>query len=269
MSHTSSAEHESSLGAGNSGICGARSSAGRVHPFSVNTRKFHHQFNDNPHTHMSLNIAIIDDNGDAREGLAALVRLGPGNNLVSVCRSGRSALVELPLTRPAVVLIEMDLRDLPGPDCIRRLRRLIPGVEIIVFAARLELPRIVAAMAAGAHGYLLRDSSPQRVLEAIQEVAAGGAPLAPAIARCLVEHLYTEQPGVAERARLSQREQQVLWRLSDGLRNKEVATVLNISTYTVQTHVRNIYAKMGVRSIAQAVARFFRSEGHPPLGGGS
>lgn len=212
---------------------------------------------------MTLNIAIVDDNCGAREDLAALVRMSPGHHLVSVCKTGRSALIELPRTRPAVILIEMELRDLPGPDCIRRLRKLLPEAEFIVFAARLELPRIVAAMAAGAHGYLLRDSTPQRVLEAIREIAAGGAPLAPAVARCLVEQLHTDHPGASETARLSQREQQVLWRLSDGLRIKEVAAVLNISTYTVQTHVRNIYQKMGVSTVAQAVARCFRSERRP------
>lgn len=207
---------------------------------------------------MHLNIAIVDDNGGAREGLAALVRMTPGHHLVSVCKSGRSALTELPNTRPAVVLIEMNLRDIPGADCIRRLCSLLPGVEIIVLTASLELPRILAAMAAGAHGYLLKDSPPGRVLEAIHEVATGGAPLAPAIARCLVQRLYDERPGKAETARLSQREEQVLWRLADGLRTKEVATVLNISTYTVQTHVRNIYSKLGVRSAAEAVACYLR-----------
>lgn len=216
---------------------------------------------------MHINIAIVDDNGGAREGLAALVRMTPGHHLVSVCKSGRCALLELPRTRPSVILIEMDLRDLPGADCIRRLCGLLPEVEIIVLASRLEVPRILAAMAAGAHGYLLRDSSPQRVLEAIQEVANGGAPLAPAIARCLVERLHKDHPGLIESARLSRREEQVLWRLADGLRTKEVATVLNISTYTVQTHVRNIYAKLGVRSAAEAVACYLRSERRPPESG--
>lgn len=212
---------------------------------------------------MQINIAIVDDNCGAREGLAALVRMTPGHHLVSVCKSGRCALAELPRTRPSVVLLEINLRDLPGAECIRRLRALVPGVEIIVLATRIELPRILAAMAAGAHGYLLKDSTPQRVLEAIQEVAAGGAPLAPAIARCLVERLFSEQPGLAEITRLSQREEQVLWRLADGLRTKEVASVLNISTYTVQTHVRNIYTKLGVRSAAEAVANYLRSARRP------
>lgn len=209
---------------------------------------------------MNINIAIVDDNGGAREGLAALVRMTPGHTLVSVCKTGRSALVELPRTKPSVVLIEMNLRDLPGADCIRKLRTLIPGVEIIAFTAQPELPRILAAMAAGAHGYLLKDSPPQRVLDAIREVAAGGAPMAPSIARYLVERLYQEHAGAVAIARLSRREEQVLWRLSDGLRTKEVATVLNISTYTVQTHVRNIYGKLGVRSAAEAVAFFFKRD---------
>lgn len=213
---------------------------------------------------MNLNIAIIDDSGGARDGLAALVRMTPGHHLVSVCSTGRGALAELPQTRPKVVLIEMNLRDIPGPDCIRRLRSLIPGVEIIAITTRPELPHILAAMAAGAHGYLLKDSPPQRVLEAIQEVATGGAPLAPAIARCLIEQLYQDRPGPAEAIRLSRREEQVLWRLADGLRTKEVATVLNISTYTVQTHVRNIYSKLGVKSVAEAVACYLRRDLRTP-----
>lgn len=216
----------------------------------------------NPPNH--LNIAIVDDNGAACDGMASLVRMSPGHHLVSVCKSGRMALAELPRTRPAVILLEMNLRDLPGAECIRRLRQLLPGVEIIAITDRPELPHILAAMAAGAHGYLLRDSSPQRVLEAIREVASGGAPLAPAIARCLVEQLYQDKPGPAESVRLSRREEQVLWRLADGLRTKEVGTVLNVSTYTVQTHVRNIYAKLGVRSAAEAVACYYRRERRSP-----
>jgi len=212
----------------------------------------------------NLNVAIVNDNGTACEGMAALVRMTPGHHLVSVCKSGRIALTELPRTRPAVVLIEMSLRDLPGAECIRRLRQLLPEVEIIAITDRPELPHILAAMAAGAHGYLLHDSPPQRVLDAIREVASGGAPLAPSIARCLVEQLYQDKPGPAESVRLSRREEQVLWRLADGLRTKEVGTVLNLSTYTVQTHVRNIYAKLGVRSAAEAVACYYRRERRNP-----
>ena len=75
---------------------------------------------------MQINIAIVDDNCGAREGLAALVRMTPGHHLVSVCKSGRCALAELPRTRPSVVLLEINLRDLPGAECIRRLRALVP-----------------------------------------------------------------------------------------------------------------------------------------------
>ena len=206
---------------------------------------------------MNHGIAIVDDHHGAREGLAALVRMSPGLHLVAVCKNGHGALQELPLALPAVVLVDTDLRDLPGAECIRRLRSLVPQVEIIVLTSRIDVPRICEAIAAGANGYLLKDVAPARILEAITEVLTGGSPMAPGVARRLVERVRDEPAKPAEPAGLSRREEQVLREHALGFRAKEVATNLSISTFTVQTHVRKIYFKLGVNSIAQAVVRYY------------
>ncbi|HAB14867.1 MAG TPA: response regulator transcription factor [Verrucomicrobiota bacterium] len=205
---------------------------------------------------MNIRVAIVDSDRGTREGLAALIRTTPGLRLGSVCHNGHSALCELPAAGPQVILLEANLRDCPGYVGIARLRAAVPGALVVVLSREPNPRAALAAFAAGAHGFVALSSPPVGIVEAVAEVMAGGAPLAPQAARALVERCHVEPLPVVEASELTRREEEVLAGFARGYRAKEVAAWLKVSIFTVQTHVRNIYSKLGARSAAHAVARY-------------
>ncbi len=205
---------------------------------------------------MNIHVAIVNSDRRTLDGLAALIRTTPGLHLGAICETGRSALVQLKLAAPHVVLIEPNLQDLPTYWGILRLRAVLPGLLVIVVARDLSARGVQMAVAAGAHGLVSLSSPPARLMEAIFEVASGGAWIDPKAARILVERLHLDPGGVEAIMDLTRREEEVLDGYARGFRAKEVAARLQISTFTVQTHIRSIYTKLGARSAAHAIARY-------------
>lgn len=154
-----------------------------------------------------------------------------------------------------------------GIACLRELRKIMPTVHAIMLTVVHEARLVFQAFEAGAEGYLLKELEPSRIVQAIREVQEGGSPISSQIARLLVQRVNHAQPpggsggGGGAASSLTSREEEILQRLARGFRAKEIADELKISVHTVQTHVRNIYEKLNVRSGAEAVARFF---GGPP-----
>lgn len=205
---------------------------------------------------MNISIAIVSADPGTLEGLSALIRSTPGLRLAAVCATGKAALAQLPEVVPQVIVIEPNLSDLPTYWSVLRLRALLPGVVIIILARELTPQTVQLAVAAGTLGLVPVNASPAQLREAIFQVASGGAWMDPRALRMLVERLHLDPGAMAAVMDLSRREEEVLDGYARGYRAKEVAALLEISTFTVQTHVRNIYSKLGARSTAHAVARF-------------
>ena len=205
-----------------------------------------------------IKVAIVDDTPSFREGLSALVGLTPGFSVVATCKSAKEALDELPGVNPDVILMDINMPGMSGIACLRELRKQLPVTHAIMLTVVHEARLVFQAFEAGAQGYLLKESEPARIIQAIREVQEGGSPISSQIARLLVQRLNQGGPqGTPTPSDLTAREEEILHRLAKGFRAKEIADELKISVHTVQTHVRNIYEKLNVRSGAEAVARFF------------
>ena len=204
-----------------------------------------------------INVAIVEDNRSIRESLRRIIELSPGFHCVSAVGSGEEALAELPPQQPDVVLMDINLPGMSGIDCTGHLRRLMPAMQVIMLTVYEDNDKIFKALRAGAHGYLLKRAGmePERLLEAIREVKAGGAPMNSAIARKVVE-AFQEPAETGETLEpLSRREKEVLELLCSGYANKEIAESLHLSIETVRDYLKSIYDKLHVRSRTEAVLK--------------
>jgi len=201
-------------------------------------------------------IAIVEDNETVRKTLARWVDGAPGYRCVCACATAEEALAKLPKLVPDVVLMDIQLPRLSGIACTVRLRELLPSVQIIIVTVYRDYDRIFKALQAGACGYLLKRSSSHELLQAINEVRAGGAPMSSEIARRLVESFRRPASGDKESHNISHREEEVLNLICEGASNKEIADQLHLSIETIRTHLRRIYDRLHVRSRTEAAMKY-------------
>lgn len=205
-----------------------------------------------------VRVAIVDDNDSIRTGLAGIVRLSPDLALSGLYPDAESTLRDIDAVAPQVVLLDLSLPGMSGLDCLREIKQRLPKTLVIILTIDCNPDCIIASIQAGASGYLTKSTPPEQILNAIREVRTGGAPMSSCIARALVERVRLNgrgQPARLEDKSLTARENEVLRSVSEGYRAKEIAERLHISTFTVQAHIRNIYEKLGVRSLSQAIAK--------------
>jgi DNA-binding NarL/FixJ family response regulator len=210
---------------------------------------------------MTINIAIVEDDVRVRGSLARLIDSTKGFCCVSQHPSAENALTELPVTQPEVVIMDINLPGLNGVECVRRLKDLLPNTQVVMLTVYENTNIIFSALAAGASGYLLKQSSPEEIIEAIREVQNGGSPMTSHIARKVVASFQQVANPVHDYEKLSLREQEVLDYLAQGYLYREIAEKLNISYATVHTHVRHIYEKLHVRSRTEAVTKHLHQVG--------
>ncbi len=212
---------------------------------------------------MSIAVSIIEDDAPAREILATWVRRAEDFRFVSEHGSAESALEALPGQKPDVVLMDINLPGLNGIECVRRLKPLVPNTQFVMLTVYEDADHIFNALAAGATGYLLKQTPRSELLAALKQVHGGGSPMTSNIARKIVQSFQQHPPpATTGEAELSPREREVLELLARGYLYKEIADSLAISLPTVNTYIRRIYEKLHVRSRSQAVAKY----AHLPLG---
>jgi DNA-binding NarL/FixJ family response regulator len=212
---------------------------------------------------MSIKVAIVEDDVRVRGSLARLIDSTKGFSCVSQHPSAENALLELKVTRPEVVLMDINLPGMNGVECVRKLKELLPETQIVMLTIYENTNIIFSALAAGASGYLLKKSSPEQLIEAVREVHNGGSPMSSHIARKVVASFQQITNPVHEYEKLTLREQEVLDCLARGFLYREIAEKLNISYATVHTHVRHIYEKLHVRSRTEAVTKHFQQLSSP------
>jgi DNA-binding NarL/FixJ family response regulator len=180
--------------------------------------------------------------------------------------SAEEALKGIPVNPPDVVLMDINLPGMDGIECVRQLHALVPKVRVIMLTVHENTENIYSALKAGATGYLLKRTAPAKLLEAIQDVVEGGAPMSSAIARKVVQSFQTAQavatapPAMEPVEGLSAREQEVLDMLAKGFLYKEISDKLQIGLGTVKTYVRRIYEKLHVQSRTEAVVKYLGQE---------
>jgi DNA-binding NarL/FixJ family response regulator len=197
----------------------------------------------------------VEDDRGLREQLVKILNSAPGIRCAGACISAEEALELIPAKHPDVVLMDIRLPGMSGIDCVAELKRSLPALQVIMLTVYEDSERIFRALKAGAAGYLVKSSPPEKLLEAIVDVSKGGAPMSSHIARKVVQHFHMIGPASAEEESLSPREREVLELLASGYIYKEIGDKLGIGIETVRTHVKGICQKMHVRSRLEAVAR--------------
>ena len=203
-----------------------------------------------------ITVSIVDDEADLREHIAGYLTAAGNIRCKSAYASEEEALEHLPRDKPDVVLMDINLGEMDGIECVRRLTALMPKAQVLMLTVFEDTDQIFRALAAGASGYLLKRLSPKKLLEAIEEVCAGGSPMSAPIARKVVQSFKNAPAHGDESAELSPRERSVLDGLAKGLTYKQIADQLGVSIHTVRNYIRRVYEKLHVCTRTEAVAKF-------------
>lgn len=199
-----------------------------------------------------IRIFIADDHAIVREGLRALLATEPGLELVGEANNGLQAVSKVRDLRPDVTLLDMVMPQMDGLEAILEIRKNWPEAKIIVLTSFSDDEKVFSAIRNGALGYLLKESSPQDLLQAIQIVARGEGFLSPTIASKVMRELNQPPKLPPTKDPLTEREVEILQLVAQGLTNDEIAEKLVLSERTVRTHVSNILAKLQLANRTQA-----------------
>jgi DNA-binding NarL/FixJ family response regulator len=205
-----------------------------------------------------INVSIVEDDVRVRDSLAQLIELSDGFHCISQFSTAETALASLPAAAPDVVVMDINLPGMDGVECVRKLKQLLPRCQILMLTVYDQTDKIFNALAAGANGYLLKQTAPVELLASIRDVHHGGSPMSSHIARKVVQSFQTPARG-AGAENLTAREQEVLDYLTKGYMYKEIASLLHISFDTVHTHTRHIYEKLHIRSRTELMTSHLRS----------
>ena len=206
-----------------------------------------------------IRTGVVEDEPETREGLSFLLNSAPGFECRHVYESVEAASAGIERDPPQVLLLDIGLPGLDGIEGVPLLHGRLPALAIVILTVFRDEDRVFRAICAGACGYLLKTSGPERILAAIREVVAGGAAMSPEIA-ARVLHLLRKEPESrpAGPGDLSAQERRLLKLLAQGHQNKTAAFELGISIHTVGFHLRSIYGKLHVHTRAGAVAHALR-----------
>lgn len=203
-------------------------------------------------------IGLVEDDGRIREALLAIVGTAQDMRMVGVWANAEDAMVGWAETCPDAVIMDISLPGASGIECVRELAHRWPAVQFLMYTMHDDDQRVFDALKAGANGYLMKSAKPLEILNGLRELLQGGSPMSASIARRVVAQLRPMQgrPGVSE-AKLSEREQEILQLLAQGLLYKEISLRIGISEAAIKQHIHRMYAKLHVQNRTEAVNRFF------------
>lgn len=205
---------------------------------------------------MNIRICIVEDEKEIREYFTALINGCPGFECVGTFESGEFALAEIPNLKPDVVLMDIHLPGITGIETIAQLKPVCTKTQFLICTSFEDSDSVFNALSVGAMGYLTKTVQSSKLLDAIQDVHNGGSPMSSHIARKVVQ-TFGKSSVKKEAEVLTDREKEILQLLSSGLRYKEIADKLFLSTETVRTHIRNIYSKLQVNTRTEALNKAF------------
>jgi NarL family two-component system response regulator LiaR len=205
-----------------------------------------------PQLRNTIRVLVADDHAIVRKGICALLATEPGIEVVGEAHDGNDAIAAAQRLQPDVVLMDLVMPGVDGLEATRRLACCQPQARILVLTSFAGDDKIFPAIKAGALGYLLKDSGPEELVHAIQQVHRGESSLHPTVARRLLRELSSPSERGPESDGLTEREVEVLQLVAQGQSNRQVADLLTISEATVRTHVSNILSKLNLCSRTQA-----------------
>jgi DNA-binding NarL/FixJ family response regulator len=203
-----------------------------------------------------IQVAVVEDDDEIRANLTHMIGTNPAFRLAGCYADGEAALADLPRHKPDVVLMDINLPGADGVECVRRLKAKMSDVQFIMLTVYEDGNRLFRSLMAGASGYLLKCTPPEKLLSSIQEVYDGGVPMTPEMARRLVRHFQEMPEPPTELQRLTPRENDVLDQLAHGFLYKEIEENLHISSGTLRSYIANVYEKLHVHSRTEAVVKY-------------
>jgi len=204
-----------------------------------------------------ISISIVEDNIAVRKGLERIIQETDGFLCLSSYDNAEDAIKELPDIQPDLVIMDIQLPGASGIECVRQMKAAFPRMQFMMFTIYEDSEQVFEALAAGATGYLLKNTPPEKIPNALRELHAGGSPMTTGIARRVVTS-FQKQPAQDTVNELSTRENEVLQLLSKGFLYKEIANRLQISIGTVRQHIHNIYGKLQVQNKTEAINKAYR-----------
>lgn len=207
----------------------------------------------------SIKVSLVEDHRATRESLLAYLGRARGLKCLRAYATGEEALAGLPAEAPDVVLMDINLPGMNGIECVAKLKEVLPRTQVLMLTTYQETDLIFDSLRAGASGYLLKNMPPAELVEAIEQVHAGGSPMSMHIARKVVSHFQQIRKPASDVDQLTAREKEILALLAQGFLYKEIADQLGITLSTVRAHLHAVYEKLHVQSRTQAVVKFLGS----------
>jgi DNA-binding NarL/FixJ family response regulator len=199
-----------------------------------------------------IKVGIVEDNRILREGFETLINRADDLQCVCTCSTVKEALQHIPKAKPDVVLMDIQLPDGTGIECTASIKEQMPNVQVVVVTVYEDSDRIFRALQAGACGYLLKRSKPERIIEAVREANQGDVPMTPEIARKVIGQFQTKAQTSSDVDTLTARENEVLRHVKHGMTNQQIADHMCVTVATVKFHLQHIYKKLHVHSRSEA-----------------
>ncbi len=208
-----------------------------------------------------IRVAIVEDLQEVADGLAAFLQYDKELLLIGNYRTAEAAEIELPILKPDIVIMDINLPGMTGIECVSIVKRLEPAIQFMMFTVYENNEQVFEALKAGASGYLLKKTAPVEIIAAVKELYNGGSPMSAPIARKLVTIFQTQNTASKEDefAKLSTREKEVLELTAKGLQYKEIADQLHIGFGTVRQHLHKVYEKLHVQNKTEAINKVYGS----------
>ena len=207
-----------------------------------------------------IKLAIVEDNTALRQSLEQLFNRTSNMKCVASLNNLLNVVSEFQKNQPDIVLMDIGLPSINGIEGVRTVKSNFENIQVIMFTVFEDDEKIFEAIRSGASGYLLKKTPPEEILDAINELYEGGAPISPSIARKVIQAFQVKPSSVLEDYQLTSREKEILYALVDGLSYKKIAEKYFVSIHTVRSHISSIYEKLHVNSKSQAVAKVLQPQ---------
>lgn len=205
---------------------------------------------------MQIRVSIVEDNKGTRESLSELLKRAPALCFIGAHANGEEAIRQIPTEAPDVVLMDINLPHMNGIECVARLKQQMPKTQVLMLTTYEESDLIFDSLRKGASGYLLKNMPAAELVQAIEQVHSGGAPMSMQIARKVVNHFQQIKKPESDMEKLTKREHEILALLAKGFLYKEIADQLGITMSTVRAHLHTVYEKLHVQSRTEAVVKY-------------
>lgn len=204
-----------------------------------------------------ISICIVEDTIDILQGLECIIRKNPSFKLLKSFTNAEEAIKEIPTLDPDIVLTDINLPQKSGIECMREIKENCPDIQFIMFTIYEDSDQVFEALKAGASGYILKNTPPEKIVESLLELYEGGSPMSPKIARKVLNSFNVEPKKNKFNDLLTKKEIEILEQLSKGYLYKEIAEKEHISISTVKTHLNHIYQKLQVQNRTEAINKLY------------